>query len=654
LDNELKKICKAAIINRQPTLFRHGIAAMDIIPCDEVEDYTMRISPLALAPYNGDYDGDALNCFIIHDHKALKELNEKAHIKNTFRYDSDNKFLSVPRHEALQACFALTEKINPNHNKEPIKIDNLQELYEDFEYWNDELDKPVLINNECYSYGICLINKWMGLKIVKLNAVITKDEAELISEAIYSEVGKDKFYDQLTDLNKKLLFFISSTNHCPTINFKEMSEVVNSKTERLFKNLPKNNPYIGYHINEGLVDRCIENLNPKSDLYKLYKAGSRLNKQQLSRTCINIGYVADANNIVIHEPVCSNLIKGLTKQDYFLTSPGARKGIVDKADATPDSGYLERTMTMGFSPVEIAEEDCGTIHSLETIIFNVKHAQSLVGKYFKDYYDVNSDWEVLDLETAKSFINKKIKIRSPMTCQTPNFKICRKCFGDRKFPTKYVGIVAGQIVSERITQLIMRSFHTSGSANLNTDGPVKKFIKDHLIKLEEDENEIRLTFDTDRFPDSIKDIKGFQEVDIDNNMIIFDHIDDVVENVDVLSVKTNVKNVLKTIPRLNKHPFELYGELISNLLTVGTPYSSFIEIALCNMFLSDKKELEFWRYNVDKKAVRKLGDKTLAVNLSSTLGCLFQPNERTIKNVEFNTDPEKMTIYEKIWHEMLD
>jgi len=326
MDDRLKKLSKMMFNNRQPTLFRHGIAAMDVIPCEDDDDYTIRLSPLSLEPFNADFDGDNHNCYCIHDRDALEELNEKAHIKNTFHYDSDNKFLSVPRHEALQSCFALTEKIEPNYEKKTINLNNLQELYEDFEYWNNELDKPVYIDDEYYSYGICLINKWMGLNTVKLNTVITKKEADLISEIIYEELGRDKFYDQLTNLNKKLLFFISSTNHCPTINVEEMANVVDGRTEDLFKNLPKQNPYIGYHINEGLVDRCIENLNTNSDLYKLYKAGSRLNKQQLSRTCINIGYVADANNIVINEPVCSNLMKGLTKEDYFLTAPGARKG----------------------------------------------------------------------------------------------------------------------------------------------------------------------------------------------------------------------------------------------------------------------------------------------------------------------------------------
>lgn len=112
---------------------------------------------------------------------------------------------------------------------------------------------------------------------------------------------------------------------------------------------------------------------------------------------------------------------------------------------------------MALSPLEIVEEDCGTENYVGTIIFSKKQVETLVGKYYKLSNELlDGEWKVLDFETGKKLINKKIFIRSPITCQTPNFRICRKCFGARTFPTKYVGIVAGQVISERITQLLMR------------------------------------------------------------------------------------------------------------------------------------------------------------------------------------------------------
>ena len=323
MDQRTKYLNRMAILNRQPTLWRHGMPVVDVLPCDE---NVIKISPLTLEPMNADYDGDELNVYMPHDRSVHLELEEKAHLKNTFKCDADNTMLAGPRHESLQSCFALTENINPNFDKQPIIISKLSELPENFNYWNNELDKPVCFNNVNYTYGICLLNKWMHVKDIKINHTITKNEDNDISEAMYND-SKKLFNFHLNELNKRLLFFISSTDHCPTINVEEMINVVDNKSEFLFNKLPKTNPCIGYHINEGLVDKCIENLNPKYDLYKLYKAGSRLNKQQLSRTCINIGYVADANNIVTPTPVCSNLMKGLDSETYFLTAPGSRKGM---------------------------------------------------------------------------------------------------------------------------------------------------------------------------------------------------------------------------------------------------------------------------------------------------------------------------------------
>ena len=647
MEPETKRLNKIALLNRQPTLFRHGLNAVDIIPCDNYDDKTIRIPPLMLEQYNADHDGDQMNVYLIHDKEALKEIEEKAHLKNIYRYDSDNSMITNVRHEALQACYILSENM-VNEDKKCIEVENLQDLPEDFDYWNNELDKPVYIKEEVYPYGICLLNKWMGLSQVLLNKIITKKESEEISTTIFENV--ENYLEQINDLNKKLLFFISSSNHCPTINVEEMINILDHQSDKLFQKLPKTNPYIGYHINEGLIDRCINNLDPQSDLYKLYRSGSRFSKQQLSNICLNIGYVADAKNIVIKEPICTNLMKGLDEETYFRTAPGSRKGIVDKADITPQSGFLERTLTMALSPVEIVEDDCNSSYSLEILIFSIKHAKSLVGKYYLDPEEINNEWKVLEFSRAKQLINRKIQIRSPMTCQTSNFRICKTCFGNREFPTPYVGVVSGQIISERITQLIMRSFHSSGSANLPIFDSVKMFIEKQLIDIQESENEIRLKFRSNRFPDKIQEVEGYNRIEPENNVVVFDPIEDDVENIDVVAVLRDVKKILKSEKNLTETPTQYYQELMTHLLNVGTPYSSFIEILLCNMFLVDENK-KFWRYHPNEEVVKKFGDKNLAINLSKILGCLFQPNKKTLSLIKDLSDKDinDMTIYERLW-----
>ena len=53
-DQERRRL---AFVNRQPTLWRHGMPAMLIVPSDEDEDETIGASPLALSPLNADFDG---------------------------------------------------------------------------------------------------------------------------------------------------------------------------------------------------------------------------------------------------------------------------------------------------------------------------------------------------------------------------------------------------------------------------------------------------------------------------------------------------------------------------------------------------------------------------------------------------------------------
>jgi hypothetical protein len=50
---EAKELNKLCYLNRQPTLWRHGIPVVEIIPSED-EELTIGLSPLILEPMNGD------------------------------------------------------------------------------------------------------------------------------------------------------------------------------------------------------------------------------------------------------------------------------------------------------------------------------------------------------------------------------------------------------------------------------------------------------------------------------------------------------------------------------------------------------------------------------------------------------------------------
>ena len=112
---------------------------------------------------------------------------------------------------------------------------------------------------------------------------------------------------------------------------------------------------------------------------------------------------------------------------------------------------------MALGPIEIVEEDCGCTQGLNIHVQNESHFKTLIGKYWSDGMK-DEEWKLIT-ENDTDLIDKWIMLRTPMTCKTPNFKICKKCFGEKKIRTPYVGVTAGQCMTERLTQLLMRSFH---------------------------------------------------------------------------------------------------------------------------------------------------------------------------------------------------
>ncbi|MFW6242605.1 MAG: hypothetical protein ACOC2W_00440 [bacterium] len=646
-----KKLQKLCFLNRQPSLFRHGCVGMEIIPAKDDDDETIGLSPLALEPLNADYDGDTAALYILHDNEALQEVHDKAFLQSYVLYDSSNKMLATIRHETLYAAHLLSVSLI-DYTLPDINIDNLQDLEETIELYNN-INTPVYFNDQTYSYGICLLNKWCGFNHVVIDFEITKSDASKISKIIYNYFNKNnkKYYDQLSILTNHLLFYISSINESPTINLDQLLTLLTPEEEQLFKKLPENQPYVGYYIHKSLCQRCLDKLDKKTQLYKLYKSGSRFSKTQLERSVISIGYCANAKNQIMARPITSNLIKGLNELNFFMGADGTRKGIADNARSTPDSGSLERSLVMILSCLEIAEEDCCSQNGLEIVVMSEKHAEILSQKWYKDPQK-DMEWELLDYDTAKKYINNSIIIRSPMTCQTPNFKLCLKCFGERKFPTKYIGVTAGQVLAERLTQLTMRTFHESGSAELPQKQVFQNLIKNHLIDIQTDaDKNVILEFDINTFNEDIENIQGFKQ--IDGNKIIFTPLNKPVHNNDAITILNKIKDLLRIQKKNINKPNEYYQKMTSLVLEVGAPYSSFIEMLFANMFVVNIDPLEFWRYNQNKSIVVKYGNRSLASKISRLLGLLYQPNMESIEHIDnldtLDIDSDKLTIYEKMF-----
>lgn len=266
---------------------------------------------------------------------------------------------------------------------------------------------------------------------------------------------------------------IEKTNRQITItNLKNVKGVIN-EVERFQKVIDMWNQ-TSEDLKKEVVNhfKTTDSLNP---IYMMAFSGARGNLSQVHQLVGMRGLMADPNGEIIDLPIEANFREGLKVTDYIISSYGARKGIVDTALRTADSGYLTRRLVDVAQHVIIREIDCGTKTGIKVKDSRFQSSK-LVGRILvkdiknnKNKIIVQKNQEitlpVINSLTTESIFD--LIIRSPLTC-TSSRSVCQKCYGWNLSQTNLVeigeaiGVIAAQSIGEPGTQLTMRTFHTGG------------------------------------------------------------------------------------------------------------------------------------------------------------------------------------------------
>ena len=113
----------------------------------------------------------------------------------------------------------------------------------------------------------------------------------------------------------------------------------------------------GFHSTQSpIMARCCKS----EKLSHMVFYGARGNLSQVSQLVGMRGLMADAQGQIIDLPIKANFKEGLSCTEYIISSYGARKGLVDTALKTADSGYLTRRLVDVAQDVIIRADDCHT------------------------------------------------------------------------------------------------------------------------------------------------------------------------------------------------------------------------------------------------------------------------------------------------------
>jgi DNA-directed RNA polymerase subunit beta' len=237
---------------------------------------------------------------------------------------------------------------------------------------------------------------------------------------------------------------------------------------------------------EELKDELVRNFrnnNPLNSVYMMAFSGARGNISQVRQLVGMRGLMANPQGEIIDLPIKTNFREGLTVTEYIISSYGARKGLVDTALRTADSGYLTRRLVDVSQDVIIREIDCGTQRGIplksmtdgDRVLIPLK--DRLLGRVLAREVLHPETGEVIaarnqDIsdELAQTFGQAKVEevvVRSPLTCEATR-SVCQYCYGWSLAHAhlvdigEAVGIIAAQSIGEPGTQLTMRTFHTGG------------------------------------------------------------------------------------------------------------------------------------------------------------------------------------------------
>lgn len=198
------------------------------------------------------------------------------------------------------------------------------------------------------------------------------------------------------------------------------------------------------------------------------ESGARGSWDQARQLVLTRGYIAGSDNKIRDNMIKSSLVSGHSPKEFFESCWGSRKGLLDTATSTGDSGYLTRQLIYSTCTTELDEnlDDCGTSDGLEIKVTR-EMISSIIGRY---YIKDDGTLKLIKSSNCKSLIGKTIRLRSPIYCE--GRKICKTCYGNlyRILHSDQIGIIATQTIGERSTQLVLRTFHTSGAAKSSKDG----------------------------------------------------------------------------------------------------------------------------------------------------------------------------------------
>ena len=516
------------MLNRAPTLHRLGIQAFEPVL---VEGKAIQLHPLVCKAYNADFDGDQMAVHVPLTLEAQLECRALMMATNNILSPSNGKPIIDPSQDVVLGLYYMTrEKTNDlGEGRVMSSPDEVNRAYYSGAIGlqakikvrlkpNKLDDEPTQIVETTTGRALLYDLLPEGMSFDLINVTLDSKQISSLIDTCYRKAGLKRtviFADRLMYLGYEFSTKSGSSIGIDDFVIPEDKERIVSEAEKEVKDIEsqfasglvtKGEKYnkaidIWTRANEMIAKSMMDNISKEeveeadgsvalsdsfNSVFMYADSGSRGSPAQIRQLAGMRGLLAKPDGSIIETPVTSNFREGLTAQEYFISTHGARKGLADTALKTANSGYLTRRLVDVAQDMVVSEEDCGTSNGIvmksiidggqvlvplgdrvlgRTVAEDVK---SIDGKEVLLKAGTLIDEDIVDTLDEKNIY--EIKVRSAIHCDTI-YGICSKCYGrdlgrgHKVDIGESVGIVAAQSIGEPGTQLTMRTFHIGGAAS---------------------------------------------------------------------------------------------------------------------------------------------------------------------------------------------
>ncbi|HMQ95928.1 MAG TPA: DNA-directed RNA polymerase subunit beta' [Candidatus Saccharibacteria bacterium] len=490
---------KYVLLNRAPSLHRLSIQAFQP---KLVEGKAIQLHPLVANGFNADYDGDQMAVHLPLSDEAQAEAKELMSATNNLLKPADGSpVLNIGQDVVLGNYYLTYEKPGVFDKDEVKTFASSYDAELAYDLGKLKLQSPIRVRTKGEirntTLGRVFFNEILPEDFPYDNSVQNKKQLKRVLAKIFDRYGAE-VTAQTADRMKGLAFRFAtvaavSTGKDDYPHFEEVSEFV---AEGDAKTALISNQY-----DEGLITeeerysltvaawRSVDNkvtdfLKDKlahmdTSISVMVNSGARGDISNVKLASAMIGIQVDATNREIELPVRSSFIQGLSSLEAFVATRGSRKGLIDTALKTADSGYLTRRLVDVSQDVFTVEDEAGddegfAVYRSESEDTMISFGNRLYGRFTAEAVPGHIEADTLITREIAEAIEAdpsidEVRIQSVLS--TNNLRgIPKKSYGIDMATNQLieadqpVGVIAAQSVGEPGTQLTLRTFHNSGVA----------------------------------------------------------------------------------------------------------------------------------------------------------------------------------------------